>query len=235
MGRFPDLDFMADVKRSRKNRKYEHQVVEKIRELSDSKWWWFDESNIFGGTSVHFNTNSEVKLFPVILSLHQDLYHIQFATKNDGLTYRALKTDHKNNIENLMKHANSFNVLHFNGEMPNKIKLRLSSKQYLKFLNNIEKETVNFLESIEVESSLENKCLALSLSFLCNSYTKYYNLDYTEEELIVEFFKRFNHGLTPEVALATICSDVSFNECLKYSGIPGIWVEKSTGLNCKIA
>lgn len=234
MGKLPDLDFLAEIKRSRKNRKHEYKVVDKFKELSDSRWWSFDESNVFGGSTIIFNTRKEVKLHPVILGLHQDLYHVQFAVKNDGLTFKALNRNHSSRINDLVKHATEFNLLNFDGSMPSKISLRLNSKQYLKFINNLHEESAIVLESKGLESSKENICLLFTLTFLLNNYSKYYELDCSEEEFVEDFFARFKAGLTPEVALATIVDGISYDSALKYAGVPALWVEEATGLDCKV-
>lgn len=234
MGRFLDLDFDNVVKRSRKNRKFVTQVTDKIKELSDSKWWGFDEASVFTGAKIIFNTSSDVKLYPVILGLNEDLYQIQFVVNNNGIIAKSLKADKGNNIENLLASAESFNRTQFNGELPKKIRLRLNSKKYLKFLNQLELEAKHLLANIKIQSSKENVCLVLTIAFLCNNYLQYVDLPYTENELVEKFFERFNAGLTPEVALITIVENVDFESSLKYAGVPTSWVEQVTGLSFKL-
>lgn len=236
MGRFPNIDLDVDsiVKRSRKNRKYVKNVVDKFRELSDSKWWSFDENNVFTGAKIVFNTNADVKLYPVTLGLNEDLYQIQFVVNNDDIIAKSLKADHANNIDNLIASAESFNRTQFNGELPKKIRLRLNSKKYLKFLNQLELEAKHLLANIKIPSSKESICLVLTIAFLCNNYARYVDLPYTESELVEKFFERFHAGLTPEIALITIVENIDLASALKYADVPTSWVEQVTGLSFKL-
>ena len=234
MVKLPEIDFNSFIKISRKNRKFASSVVDKIREMCDGKWWSFDETNIFSGSTIVFNYASKVKLYPVTLGLNEDLYKIQFIVNNDGIIAKALKADNSNNIENIMSSAESFNRTLFNNEIPKKIRLRLNSKKYLKFLNNVEAEAKHLLVNLKLAVTKENVCLVLTIAFMCNNYLKYVDLDYSEPELVAEFFKRFHAGLSPEVALTTIVEGVSFEDSLKYAGVPASWVEEITGLNFKL-
>lgn len=235
MGRMLDLDFDYYVKLSRKNRKYVSDVVDKIISISDSRWWSFDEDNVYSGAKIIFNKNYSAQLYPVTLSLNEDLYHIQFIVGSDNMIARALKKSNMQSIQELLSAVEGFNHTTYSDSLPKKIRLRLNSKKYLKFLNDVEKEAKSFLKNNNISVTKENVCLALTVSFFCNNYIHYVNLPYSESELMVMFFERFDSGLTPEVSLITIVENINFEQALKYAGVPTSWVEEVTGLSFKLA
>lgn len=234
MRKLKDIDFISDLKKSRKNSDNEYLVNEYVKTFIDNKWLTVEPANFLTGTHLIFNRNPNVKLYTVTRPLHNELYMVQFLVEGESLIGKALKKKHHKTIDGLIQHATMFNQEYYDGSFPFKIRLRLKPKEYLKFLNTLVKEIKNVLKENNIEASLENVALALSVTFMFNNFKKFFHVATTEQEILVSFFERFKEGLTPEVALITIVNKATLEESVQYKNMPVNWVEQVSDMDCDI-
>ena len=228
--RLIDLDFEGELKKARRSRECSYIINEVMFNVVDNKWLKVEKTNVFGDTClISHIAKDTISTFPVMPSMYSNVYTVQFYAELDTLVKRSLQDNKKNNIDKLIFHSHLIE-----SGSPHNIRMRVSSKRYLKFFNSLQGYIKLTLEDKNIPVNKETISLTLAISYFYGNFMSFANSGVSEDECIQLFFDLYFKGVNPALALKGIIHGLSEEAIMSYVNMPEDWIVKVTDLDLDI-